>query len=53
MITYQKEKNLLFKRDYGEIFLNNFKNVNLIDYGFLMKRFSGFDNCNFWLFEKF
>lgn len=53
MITYQNEKNLLFKRDYGEIFLNNFKNVKLIDYGFLMKRFSGFDDCNFWLFEKF
>ena len=33
-IEYQGEKDKLFKRDFGKLFIENF-NVRLVDYGFL------------------
>lgn len=54
MIEYQGKKNKLFKRDFGKLFLENFK-VNLVDYGFLWGHEyddSGFDDITWWLFEK-
>lgn len=53
-IEYQGEKDKLFKRDFGKLFLENFE-VKLLDYGFLWGRIydaAGFDDITWWLFEK-
>ncbi len=54
MIEYQGEKDRLFKRDFGKLFIESF-NVNLVDYGFLWGHLydkAGFDDITWWLFEK-
>lgn len=53
-IEYQGRPDLLFKRDFGAMFIDNFE-VNLVDYGFLWGRIydsAGFDDVTWWLFEK-
>ncbi len=54
MLDYQGEKDKLFKRDFGKLFIENF-DVKLVDYGFLWGHLydkSGFDDITWWLFEK-
>lgn len=54
MIEYQSEKNRLFKRDFGKLFIENF-DVTLVNYGFLWGHLydnAGFDDIIWWLFEK-
>lgn len=54
MIEYQNQKDRLFKRDFGKLFIENF-NVTLVDYGFLWGHIydeAGFDDVTWWLFEK-
>ena len=54
MIEYQGQKNRLFKRDFGKLFIENFS-VELVDYGFLWGHLfdaSGFDDITWWLFSK-
>lgn len=54
MLEYQGQGNMLFKRDFGRLFLDNFQ-VKLIDYGFLWGKIyddGGFDDITWWLFEK-
>jgi hypothetical protein len=53
-IKYRNKQDLLFKNDFGKIFLENFK-VKLLDYGFLWGKIydtAGFDDVTWWLFEK-
>ena len=53
-IEYHGEKDKLFKRDFGKLFIESFK-VNLVDYGFLWGHIydaAGFDDVTWWLFEK-
>jgi pseudaminic acid biosynthesis-associated methylase len=53
-IEYQGKTDLLFKRDFGGLFIDNFP-AKLIDYGFLWGRIydkAGFDDITWWLFEK-
>jgi pseudaminic acid biosynthesis-associated methylase len=53
-IEYQGRSNLLFKRDFGAMFADNF-DVSLVDYGFLWGRIfdaAGFDDVTWWLFDK-
>lgn len=53
-LEYQGENDRLFKRDFGKLFLENFK-VKLLDYGFLWGQIydpAGFDDITWWLFEK-
>lgn len=53
-IEYQGEKDKLFKRDFGKLFIENF-GVRLVDYGFLWGHIydtAGFDDITWWLFEK-
>lgn len=53
-IEYQGRPNLLFKRDFGAMFADNF-DVRLVDYGFLWGKIfdaAGFDDITWWLFEK-
>jgi len=54
MIEYQGQKDKLFKRDFGKLFMENF-DVKLVDYGFLWGHIydpAGFDDFTWWLFEK-
>lgn len=54
MLDYQGEKDKLFKRDFGKLFIENF-DVTLVDYGFLWGYLydkAGFDDITWWLFEK-
>lgn len=54
MIPYQGKENLLFKRDFGKYFLENF-DLEVIDYGFLWGYYydvAGFDDFTWWLFKK-
>ncbi len=54
MLDYQGEKDKLFKRDFGKLFIESF-DVKLVDYGFLWGHLydkSGFDDITWWLFEK-
>lgn len=52
-IIYRGRKGLLFKRDFGEFYINRYPGLKWIDYGFLWQReFKVFDNLNWWLFQK-
>ena len=54
MIEYQGQKDRLFKRDFGKLFIENFP-VRVVDYGFLWGHLydqAGFDDITWWLFEK-
>lgn len=53
-VPYKGENDLLFTRDYGRFFLENFQ-CSVVDYGFLWGHYydaAGFDDGNFWVFEK-
>lgn len=54
MLEYQGEKDKLFKRDFGKLFIENFP-VSLVDCGFLWGHIydvAGFDDITWWLFKK-
>ncbi len=54
MLEYQGQKDRLFKRDFGKLFMENFP-VKLVDYGFLWGHIydkAGFDDITWWLFRK-
>lgn len=42
----------LFKRDYGQFWLDNFSDLEVEDVGFFWKPVTGLDNLTFWLFRK-
>ena len=53
-IEYQGQRDRLFKRDFGKLFIENFP-VTLVDYGFLWGHVydkAGFDDITWWLFSK-
>ena len=49
-IEYRGLKDVLWKQDYGAVFLQNF-NVDLMETGYLDAR-DGFDRVTWWLFKK-
>lgn len=51
-IPYRGLDNALFKRDFGGFWLDNFPDLELVDYGFLWKRTTGLDNLTWWVFRK-
>lgn len=51
-IKYHGEKGLLFKRDFGGLYLDTFPALATLDYGFLWQRFDSSDNSHWWLFKK-
>ena len=51
-ITYQGETGMLFKRDFGAYWLEQFPDLKPIGHGFSWKPISGLDNMNWWIFEK-
>ena len=53
-VNYKKSNDLLFTRDFGRYFLENFP-CSVVDYGFLWGHYfdpAGFDDANYWIFEK-
>lgn len=50
--TYRGETGLLFKRDFGAFWLDQFPTLSVIDYGFFWKPATGLDNLTWWLFAK-
>ena len=51
-IHYRGHDELLFKRDFGSFWLDNFPDLETRDYGFAWKRVTGLDNPTWWVFEK-
>ena len=49
---YQGRDDLLFKRDFGSFYLENFADLEIIDFGFFWKPVTGLDNTTWWLFRK-
>lgn len=49
---YRGEKGLLFLRDFGSFWIDNFPEVSCLDYGFFWKKTTGLDNLTWFLFEK-
>ena len=51
-ITYRGESDLLFKNDFGSVYLDLFEDLELVDYGFFWRRTTVMDDSNWWLFRK-
>lgn len=51
-ITYRGHEGLLFKRDFGDFWMTQHPELELVDYGFFWKRATGLDNLTWWLFRK-
>ena len=49
---YRGEEGLLFKRDFGALWLEMFPDLVLVDYGFFWRPATGLDNLTWWLFRK-
>lgn len=50
-ITYQDKKQMLWRNDFGKIFMDSFP-LRVISYGFLWKPVTMLDNITWWLFQK-
>lgn len=51
-ITYRGESDLLFKNDFGSVYLDLFPDLELVDYGFFWRRTTVMDDSTWWLFRK-
>ena len=51
-IQYRGETDLLFKNDFGSLYLDLFPDLRLVDYGFFWRRTTVMDDCTWWLFRK-
>lgn len=51
-IAYRGKEELLFKRDFGALYLDTFPDLEPVDVGFLWSRTTQCDNATWWLFRK-
>lgn len=51
-IQYRGHDGLLFKRDFGRYWLENFPDLRVVDYGFFWEPVSRLDDYTWWLFTK-
>lgn len=52
-ISYHGKSDMLWKRDFGALMLDELKGLSVRKYGFVWNReFPHFDNLNWWVFEK-
>lgn len=51
-IEYRGNTGFLWKRDFGGFWMDNFSDLELVDYGFFWKRATGLDDLTWWLFRK-
>jgi pseudaminic acid biosynthesis-associated methylase len=50
--TYRGRDDLLFKNDFGGVYLDSFPNLAHVGNGFFWKRVTGLDNLTWWAFVK-
>jgi pseudaminic acid biosynthesis-associated methylase len=51
-VSYRGNDGYLFKRDFGKYWLENFPDLNVVDYGFFWEPVTQLDDYTWWLFEK-
>ena len=51
-ITYRGQKGLMWRRDYGSLYMDLFPDLKCTKTLFAWKRTTGLDNLTFWVFEK-
>lgn len=51
-VTYRGHDDMLFKRDYGSIWIDRFPALQYVANGFFWRRTTGLDDLNWWLFKK-
>jgi pseudaminic acid biosynthesis-associated methylase len=51
-IPYRGEAGMLWRRDYGSMWLDLFPDLKTVGYGFAWKKATGLDNVHWFLFEK-
>ena len=51
-LRYRGQEGLLFKNDFGGLYMDRFADLQLVDYGFFWKRATGLDDLTWWLFRK-
>jgi len=51
-ISYRGEDELLFKNDFGSLYMDTFSDLRLVDYGFFWRRTTVMDDSTWWLFRK-
>jgi spore coat polysaccharide biosynthesis protein SpsF len=51
-IPYRGENELLFKNDFGSLYMDMFSDLELVDYGFFWRRTTVMDDSTWWLFRK-
>jgi pseudaminic acid biosynthesis-associated methylase len=51
-VPYRGEMGLLYRDDYGGLFLDGYRDLRLVDCGFFWKRTTSFDSTTWWLLEK-
>ena len=51
-LSYRGEEGLLFRNDFGSLYLDGFPDLELVDYGFFWRRASVMDDTVWWLFRK-
>ena len=51
-VNYRGNDGYLFKRDFGKFWLDNFSDLNVVDYGFFWEPVTQLDDYTWWLFEK-
>jgi spore coat polysaccharide biosynthesis protein SpsF len=52
MIPYRGETDLMFRNDYGSLYLDAFPGLKVMDYGFFWRRDTVMDDSTWWLFRK-
>jgi pseudaminic acid biosynthesis-associated methylase len=51
-VVYRGHSGLLFKRDFGGFYLDNFPGLTPLGCGFAWRRMTGLDNLTWWVFRK-
>ncbi len=51
-LTYRGNEGLLFRNDFGSVYMDRHPELKLVDYGFFWKRATGLDDTTWWLFRK-
>ena len=51
-IEYRGQKEMLWKADYGELFMQKNPGWRPVEAGFFWDRLTGFDDTNWWVFKR-
>jgi pseudaminic acid biosynthesis-associated methylase len=51
-VTYHGQDNMLWRRDWGKLWLDKYPDLKCLGYGFAWKHTTGLDNLTWFIFEK-